>query len=219
MAQVSPFDWASLLADQPLLPVAAGLKAEQVLPVADSLTAAGVGVLEVTLRDPGAWDALEQLKQHSITRVAGSVRSREQLKRLHDLGITLAVTPGWSPSLCEASRSLGIRLLPGVATPGEAMQAYQKGYHQVKLFPAAALGGPAYLKAIQAPLPEMQFVPTGGVSEANLSEWFAVPGVVAVGGSWMLSAELLQGQKWQELTELTLGAVKLATEHRNTKQD
>lgn len=213
MSHVSPFDWASLLAKEPLLPIwASALRPEIAGDLAQNLEAAGYGVVEVTLREESAWDVLAELKSTELTLVAGSVRTPEQLNKLHRLGITLAVTPGWCPALCETAQSLGIRLLPGVATPGEAMQAYLQGYRQVKLFPAEALGGPRFLQALRAPLPDMQFVPTGGIEEATLADWFTLPGVVAVGGSWMLPSELLQRKDWDLLRGLASRSLATARE-------
>ncbi|SFB85044.1 2-dehydro-3-deoxyphosphogluconate aldolase / (4S)-4-hydroxy-2-oxoglutarate aldolase [Marinospirillum celere] len=215
MSHVSPFDWASLLADQPLIPVWAKVLPEVAEDLVEVLLRAGYGVLEVTLREEAAWKVLEQLKSTDITLVAGSVRYPEQLVKLKRLGLTLAVTPGWCPELNAVARDLGIRLLPGVATPGEAMQACLEGYRQVKLFPAAALGGPEYLQAMKAPLPEMQFVPTGGIDESCLAQWFALPGVAAVGGSWMLPRELLMRKDWGILENLASRSLQAARELRH----
>jgi len=213
MSHVSPFDWASLLAEQPLIPVwASAVMPELAEDLAATLLKAGYGVLEVTLREEAAWEVLAQLKSSEITLVAGSVRTPKQLQRLKDLGLTLAVTPGWCPELCTAARDLGIRLLPGIATPGEALQASLQGYRQVKLFPAQALGGPSYLRALRAPLPELQFVPTGGVDESSLAHWFAMPCVVAVGGSWMLPRELLLRRDWDMLESLAARSLETAKE-------
>jgi len=218
MSHVSPFDWASLLAEQPLIPIWAGnLLPELADEVAATLLKAGYGVLEVTLREESAWDILARLKSQEITLVAGSVRTPEQLQKLKSLGLTLAVTPGWCPELSAEARSLGIRLLPGVATPGEVMQASLQGYRQVKLFPAQALGGPGFLQALRAPFPSMQFVPTGGIDEASLSDWFALPCVAAVGGSWMLPKELLVRGDWDLLEGLAARSLSAARELRQQR--
>lgn len=210
MSHVSPFDWASLFTEEPLIPIWSGARPEVAKSVAQGLIAAGYGVLEVTLREEVAWQVLEQLKTSEITLVAGSVCRPTQLQRLQKLGITLAVAPGWCPELCAEARQLGIRLLPGVATPGEALQAALRGYHEVKLFPALALGGPEYLRALSAPLPEMQFVPTGGVTEASLASWFDLPNVIAAGGSWMLPPDLLERQDWSALEQQARGSLEKA---------
>lgn len=212
MSHVSPFDWSSLLADHPLIPVWASVVPDAAEKVAETLQQAGYGVLEVTLREDSAWDVLQRLKATELTLVAGSVREPEQLQRLQALGIRMAVTPGWHPQLCEQARQLGICLLPGVSTPGEAMQASLLGYRQLKLFPASALGGPAYLRAMSAPLPELEFVPTGGIDESSMAQWFALPCVAALGGSWMLPRELVTRQDWNILGNVASRSLAAARE-------
>lgn len=217
MSHVSPFDWASLLAEQPLIPVWASVVPDAAEQLANILLQAGYGVLEVTLREEGAWSVLERLRSSDLALVAGSVRHPDQLKRLQEIGITLAVTPGWCPALCEQAKAMGIRLLPGVATPGEAMQASLMGYRQVKLFPAMALGGPSWLRAMRAPLPELDFVPTGGIDESSMAQWFALPGVVALGGSWMLPKELVLREDWSILEHLASRSLAAARELRQQR--
>ena len=210
MSQISPFNWSSLLAEQPLLPVWAKVDPFAAPELAVTLLEAGYQVLEVTLRQEKGWEALAALQSCGLTLVAGSLRYPDQLTRLQDLGIRWAVSPGWCPVLAETAQRLGIGLLPGISTPGEAMQASRMGYQQVKLFPAKVLGGPAYLRAIAAPLPELTFVATGGVSEENMADWFALPQITAVGGSWMLAETLIQQQEWQRLGSLAKASLVTA---------
>lgn len=210
MSQILPFDWPSLLAKQPLLPVWANVDVAAAPQLALTLLEAGYKVLEVTLRQEQSWDALECLKASGLTLVAGSVRHPEQLARLQTLGLRWAVSPGWCPVLAEAAKKSGIGLLPGISTPGEAMQASRMGFQQVKLFPAKALGGPAYLQAIAAPLPELAFVATGGVSQENMADWFALPQITAVGGSWMLPDDLIQQQDWLTIQHLAKTSLETA---------
>lgn len=210
MSRILPFDWSSLLVEQPLLPVWAKVDPLAALKLATTLLEAGYKVLEVTLRQEQSWEVLETLQNSKLTLVAGSVKHPDQLARLQTLGIRWAVSPGWCPILAEAAQQSGIGLLPGISTPGEAMQASRMGYQQVKLFPAKALGGPSYLQAIAAPLPELAFVATGGVSEANMAEWFALPQITAVGGSWMLPENLIQQQDWQRIRTLAKTSLETA---------
>ncbi|MFK7161388.1 bifunctional 4-hydroxy-2-oxoglutarate aldolase/2-dehydro-3-deoxy-phosphogluconate aldolase [Marinospirillum sp. MEB164] len=199
MASISPFDWGSLLEQEPLLPVWSPCSTEGIQAQAERLQSAGYGVVEVTLRHEAAWSVLTALKEQGMTLVAGSVRQLSQLKRLRELGIRFAVSPGWCPHLARQAQDEHIQLLPGIATAGEAMQALAAGYHCVKLFPARALGGPDYLRALQAPFPELRVVPTGGLQATDLADWFALPSVLALGGAWMLdiSSEEAQRQRQQ----------------------
>ena len=214
LSQVLPFDWSSLLADQPLLPVWAKVNPAAAPKLATTLINAGYKVLEVTLRQEQSWEVLESLTNSSLTLVAGSLRHPKQVARLQALGIRWAVSPGWCPVLAEACQKAGLALLPGISTPGEAMQAYRMGFQRVKLFPAMALGGPAYLKAIAAPLPELAFVATGGISQAMMAEWFALPQIAALGGSWMLSDTLIDQQDWHSIALLAKTSLKTAKELR-----
>lgn len=210
MSQVLPFDWSSLLAEQPLLPVWAKVDVAVAPKLAETLYEAGYKVLEVTLRQTQSWEVLQCLQNSPLTLVAGSVRHPDQLARLQVLGVRWAVSPGWCPVLAAAAEQSGIHLLPGISTPGEAMQASSRGYKQVKLFPAAALGGSAYLQAIAAPLPEVSFVATGGVTQETMAQWFTLPQLVAVGGSWMLPEALIQQQDWSAIKALAKASLEAA---------
>lgn len=210
MSQILPFDWSALLAEQPLLPVWAKVNLAAAPKLAAVLLDAGYKVLEVTLRQKQSWDVLIALQASGLTLVAGSVRHPDQLIRLQSLGIRWVVSPGWCPVLAEAAKKSNIGLLPGISTPGEAMQASRMGYRQLKLFPAKALGGPSYLQAITAPLPELSFLATGGVSQESMAEWFVLPQIMAVGGSWMLPEDLIEQQDWQSIAGLAKTSLEMA---------
>jgi 2-dehydro-3-deoxyphosphogluconate aldolase/(4S)-4-hydroxy-2-oxoglutarate aldolase len=103
-------------------------------------------------------------------------------------------------------------VLPGVATPSEIMAALDLGIDVVKLFPASVVGGPAAIKAFSAPFPGLRFVPTGGVSAANLADYLTLKPVLAVGGSWMVDRSLVTAGDWDEITTRTRDAVALAAQ-------
>jgi 2-dehydro-3-deoxyphosphogluconate aldolase/(4S)-4-hydroxy-2-oxoglutarate aldolase len=105
---------------------------------------------------------------------------------------------------------LGVPIPPGGATPSDIMRAIDLGLEVVKLFPAGVVGGPAAIKAFSGPFPGLRFMPTGGVSLANLADYFAIPAVLAVGGSWMVERSLITGGKFAEITALTQDAVAAA---------
>ncbi len=200
MSQVTSFDWASLLAEQPLLPLWQPTADTPLQDWAEHLAKAGYRAVEIPLRDPFAWKALAQLKQAPVCLIAGSVTQLAQLDRLVDLGISLAVSPGWNLALAQAARERGIRLLPGVMTASEAMQAQMAGFNRVKFFPAAAMGRD-YFQALRAPFPELGWVPTGGLNAQNLANWLALPGVAGVGGSWMMSSQEAATQALQQVNQ------------------
>ncbi|MEQ9200491.1 MAG: keto-deoxy-phosphogluconate aldolase, partial [Rhodospirillales bacterium] len=111
-----------------------------------------------------------------------------------------AVSPGAGPALLDAAAALpGLPLLPGCATPSEAMTLAERGYHMLKFFPAGAAGGPAMLKAMSGPLPDIRFCPTGGVSLENAADYLALPNVVTVGGSWVVPGDRIRAGDWDAI--------------------
>lgn len=205
--------WATMFAQQPLLPVWTPTSTQLARPLAKALLQAGYQTLEITLRHAASWQVVQELRDLPLTLVVGSVRNLEQLERLQQLGINWLVSPGWDPDLAKAAKQAAVNYLPGISTPGEAMQALRLGFKQVKLFPAMALGGPNYLKALAAPLPELSFMVTGGINSTNLAAWFAVPQLQAVGGSWMLPEALLQQPDlvdWHQLAQTASHALQQA---------
>jgi len=107
-------------------------------------------------------------------------------------------------------RQLHVPVLPGVATPTEIMRALATGIEVLKVFPAGTLGGPAGLRALAAPFPNARFVPTGGVRPADLADYLSFPAVVAVGGSWVVTAELVRAGRFDDIRELARQAVETA---------
>lgn len=192
---LAPSCWGQLLANQPLLPVITATNSQEVIQQVRGLAAAGFGQIEITLRQAASWQLLPQLsdlaKELNLTLIAGSINSPEQLAQLAKLNINWVVSPGWLPSLGAEANNLGMHYLPGIATPSEAMQAAEAGCHQLKFFPAASLGT-GYLANLAAALPQLSFVPTGGINSTNLANWLALPSVLAVGGSWLLAASANQ---------------------------
>ncbi len=137
-----------------------------------------------------------------------------QVEAVVDAGARFVVSPGLSDAVVARCADLGVPALPGVATASEVMRALDAGLRTVKLFPAARLGGPAGLRALAAPFPGLRFVPTGGIGADDLAGWLAEPAVVAVGGSWMVAADLLAAGRWDEVERRAAQAVRTAREAR-----
>lgn len=206
--------WADLTAKQPLIPVWAHTDAQVAAQLGAALINAGYTAIEVTLRQEDSWNSLAALQNSGLTLIAGSLRHPSQIQGLQSLGINWAVSPGWCSNLARQAVEQGLNYLPGISTPGEAMQALNAGFTQVKLFPAMPLGGPNYLQALAAPLPELSFIPTGGINLNNLPNWLNLSAVSAVGGSWMLDQELINSHNWAGLTQLAAQALAHAQELR-----
>ncbi|MFV2143598.1 bifunctional 4-hydroxy-2-oxoglutarate aldolase/2-dehydro-3-deoxy-phosphogluconate aldolase [Isoptericola sp. G70] len=212
---MSPGDTLKTLEQHRLVPVVVVDGADQGVRLAEALVAGGLPVAEITLRTAGGLDAVRAVaRRHPDVVVgAGTVVDATQVDAVVDAGARYIVSPGLSRSVVERAQHHGVPVLPGVATPTEIMAALDLGVETVKLFPASVVGGAAALKALAAPFGDVRFVPTGGISAANLGEYLALPSVLAVGGSWMVAKNLVDAGDWAEITRLTAEAVTLVKEN------
>jgi 2-dehydro-3-deoxyphosphogluconate aldolase/(4S)-4-hydroxy-2-oxoglutarate aldolase len=170
-----------------VIPVLVIEDATHARPIAEALVAGGLRALEVTLRTPAALEAIAEINRVEGAVVgAGTVLNAAQLRRSVEAGARFVVSPGLTEPLAAAAREVGVPFLPGVATAGDIMRGLDLGLKHFKFFPAEAAGGRATLKSLAAPFFEARFCPTGGVSEANAADWLATPGVLCVGGSWLV---------------------------------
>jgi 2-dehydro-3-deoxyphosphogluconate aldolase/(4S)-4-hydroxy-2-oxoglutarate aldolase len=160
--------------------------------LAEALLRGGMRGLELTLRTPIALDAITELKRSypGLLVGAGTVLTPEQLRAAAEAGADFIVTPGTTAALREALSVTLLPVVPGASTPSELLELAALGFRVAKLFPAAALGGLAMLKALQGPLAEFQFCPTGGLGETDAAAYLALPNVACIGGSWMLTSDM-----------------------------
>ena len=197
-----------MLAEQRVLPVVVLDDAAAARPLADALLAAGMRCMEITLRTPDAIPALEHLRDDTRLLVgAGSVLDAADADRAAAAGARFLVAPGLHGGTVERARALGLPVLPGVATASELLAARELGLETVKLFPAAALGGIAAVRALAGPFPAMRLVPTGGIGPGDVAGYLAEPTVLAVGGSWMVAPDLVRAHAWDRIAALALAAV------------
>ncbi|MDR2380085.1 MAG: bifunctional 4-hydroxy-2-oxoglutarate aldolase/2-dehydro-3-deoxy-phosphogluconate aldolase, partial [Bifidobacteriaceae bacterium] len=167
-----------------IVPVVVLDNADAAAPLARALAAGGLPVAEITLRTPAALDGISLIAATPGLLVgAGSVISADQVDAAAAAGARFVVSPGLSRSVVERCRAHGIAALPGAVTATEVQAALELGLGTLKFFPAATGGGPAALKALSGPFGQVKFVPTGGVSPANLADYLALPNVAAIGGS------------------------------------
>jgi 2-dehydro-3-deoxyphosphogluconate aldolase/(4S)-4-hydroxy-2-oxoglutarate aldolase len=127
-----------------------------------------------------------------------------------DAGARFIVSPGFNPKIVEFCLTQSIPILPGIITPTEIQYAIECNLEVVKFFPAEASGGTEYLKAVAAPFKEMKFVPTGGIKESNVLSYLRMPSVLACGGSWMITPEMINAGQYEKIAELTRNAVERA---------
>ena len=186
-------DASKLLSGNRVIPVVVIDDAELAVPLAECLLEAGLQSIEVTLRTPAAVDAIDRIARDVPGMIvgAGSIRRPEQVDEVLRAGAKFGVSPGATGSLLKAVDKAGLPFVPGAATASEMMRNLQRGYRLQKFFPAEQSGGIRFLKAVGSPLPEVRFVPTGGIDAELAKDYLALPNVFAVGGSWIAPQELI----------------------------
>lgn len=194
----------------PVMPVLVVEDAAHARPLAEALVAGGLPALEVTLRTGAALDVIREMAQVKGGVVgAGTLITPKDAEAAKEAGARFGVSPGATDDLLDACESIGLPLLPGAATATEAMRLLARGYGMLKFFPAEASGGAPALKAIGAPLPQISFCPTGGISPANAETYLSLPNVVCAGGSWVAPADLVKAGNWSAIEALARDASQL----------
>lgn len=192
----------------PVIPVLVLDEALKPVALAETLVAAGLPVIEVTLRTPGALDAIRAMAKVPGAIVgAGTVLDEAQLARAVDAGSRFLVSPGLTNRLALAARDSEIPYLPGVATASDIMRGLELGLDRFKFFPAESSGGVAALKALAAPFGDVRFCPTGGIRADTAADWLALEPVLCVGGSWLVKP----GSSLEEIAERACAAAALAS--------
>ncbi|MCT4558486.1 MAG: bifunctional 4-hydroxy-2-oxoglutarate aldolase/2-dehydro-3-deoxy-phosphogluconate aldolase [Pelagimonas sp.] len=194
----------------PVIPVLVINDAAIAAPLAKALIAGGLPVLEVTLRTPAALDVIREMAQVDGGVVgAGTLLSAADVTSAKAAGATFGVSPGATDTLLQACETTDLPLLPGAATASEAMRLLERGYSVQKFFPAEANGGVKALKAIGAPIPQVRFCPTGGISPANALDYLSLSNTLCIGGSWVAPNDLIASKDWAGITELAKAAAAL----------
>jgi 2-dehydro-3-deoxyphosphogluconate aldolase/(4S)-4-hydroxy-2-oxoglutarate aldolase len=184
---------------------------EQAGPLARALVAGGLPCAEIAFRTAGALEALRRLAgEHPDVLVgAGTVLTPDQAEAARGAGARFIVSPGLHPRVVDYCRSHNLPVFPGVSTPTEIGAALELGLTVLKFFPAEPLGGLPYLRAIAAPFPDVEFIPTGGINAANLPSYLAASGVVACGGSWMAPQAWIRAGEFDRIRHEVEQAVRL----------
>jgi 2-dehydro-3-deoxyphosphogluconate aldolase/(4S)-4-hydroxy-2-oxoglutarate aldolase len=201
-----------LLRDAGVLCVLTVDSISQALSCAKALADGGLAAIELTLRTPVAIDAIAAIK-HDFPHIAigaGTVLEPAQVAAVEAAGGDFLVSPGVSPELLDAFVASSLPSVPGAATPSELMALHARGYRVAKWFPAASLGGPATLKAIAGPLPQMQLCANGGIDASSAADYLALPNVLCVGGSWMVPKDWLATGAWDKVAAAAKDAVGIA---------
>ncbi|WP_036177282.1 bifunctional 4-hydroxy-2-oxoglutarate aldolase/2-dehydro-3-deoxy-phosphogluconate aldolase [Palleronia rufa] len=194
----------------PVIPVLVVDDPAHARPLAQALVAGGLPALEVTLRTPAALEVIaEMARVEGGTVGAGTLLTPDDITRAVEAGARFGVSPGATDRLLDAAEDADLPLLPGAATATEAMRLLERGYTVQKFFPAEASGGAPALKAIGAPLPQIRFCPTGGVSPSNVGVYLGLANTLCVGGSWVAPADKMRAGDWDAITALAREASRL----------
>ena len=199
-----------------IVPVVVLEKTEDAGPLAKALLKGGIDFMEITFRTACAADAIALISSEvpEMTVGAGTVINIEQAARAVDSGAKFIVSPGLDVGVVGWAQENDIPVIPGCVTPTEIMKAISLGLSVVKFFPADVFGGIKAIKALSAPFGQVKFLPTGGVSEANLKEFIENKSVAAIGGSWVCKKDDIANHDWDKISALSANAVKIIEETR-----
>jgi 2-dehydro-3-deoxyphosphogluconate aldolase/(4S)-4-hydroxy-2-oxoglutarate aldolase len=204
------------LAAAPVVPLVQSEHPEEALNITRALAAGGLGVIEVVLRTEAAVECLRHVAANAGDAIvgAGTVLTAAQAEAVVAAGAKFIVSPGLDDGVVAVAQAHGLPVYPGCATPSEVQHAWNLGLRAVKFFPASLVGGVPMLKALGSVFRGMRFMPTGGVSAANLGDFLAVPAVLACGGSWLTPAAEIKAGNFAAVTALAAEALALAKQAR-----
>lgn len=197
-----------LLAGAPIVPIVTIGSARDACDLARAILQGGIGAIEVTLRTPESLAAIEEIARGvpEIRLGAGTVLTRDDMRRAMAAGATFMISPGTSSELLAAAVDLQVPYLPGIATASEIQQGMAAGYDCFKFFPSVGLGGPAALRALAGPFHGIAFCATGGITFETAQSYLELPNVIAVGGSWIAPADAIARRDWTAIAARALEA-------------
>ena len=211
---------ADQIAAAQLVPVIALEDAQKAIPLCQALAKGGLKVAEITFRTAAAPEAIRLVAQEfpDFALGAGTVTKLSELEAAIAAGASFAVAPGCNPEIVNAATKAGLPFFPGVCTPSDIEAALACGCQLLKFFPAAAMGGPAMIKALYGPYKHrgISFMCTGGVNANNVGEYLSTPGVVGIGGSWFVANDLINNNEWDKIAALTAEAVTAAQQAKGS---
>ena len=199
-----------------VVPVVVLDDAELAVPTAKALLKGGINAMEITFRTAAAKASIAKVAAEVPEMIvgAGTVVNVEQLHDAVEAGAKFIVSPGSDADVISEAAKLGVAMIPGVVTPSEIILGLKLGIKVFKFFPAESYGGLKTLKALSGPFPQIKFIPTGGISQANAADYFKNPKVLAVGGSWMVSKDMINAGDFDAIAEKSAAATALCRELR-----
>ena len=194
-----------------VVPVVVLESAESAEPLADALCEAGLACAEVTFRTDAAEESIRRMVEAHPEMVvgAGTVLTIDQVERAVQAGAKFIVAPGLDSEIVDYCLEKNIPVVPGCITPSEVAQCVKRGLEVLKFFPAEQAGGLAMLKAMAAPYTSVRFMPTGGISAANLADYLGFQKILCCGGSWMVKADMIKKGDFDSIKAKTKEAVEI----------
>jgi 2-dehydro-3-deoxyphosphogluconate aldolase/(4S)-4-hydroxy-2-oxoglutarate aldolase len=203
-----------------IVPVVRASSAKKAIAAAEAVALGGIPIVEVTMTVPGAMDAIAELNRNGGRKLligAGTVLDVRTARECMDKGAQFLVSPGLDVETITLAKTAGTLMMAGALTPTEVILAWKSGADFVKVFPASAVGGAAYLKALRGPLPQVPLVPTGGVNLKTAAD-FLRAGASALGiGGELISAAALNSGDTAEITELARQYVAIVRDVRESE--
>ncbi|MBR2697046.1 MAG: bifunctional 4-hydroxy-2-oxoglutarate aldolase/2-dehydro-3-deoxy-phosphogluconate aldolase [Clostridia bacterium] len=199
-----------------VVPVVVLEDAAQAVPTAKALLKGGINAMEITFRTAAARDSIANVAREVPEMIvgAGTVINVEQLHAAVEAGAKFIVSPGSDADIIREAMKLNVAVTPGVVTPSEIMLGLRLGVKVFKFFPAESFGGLKTIKALCGPFPQIRIIPTGGINQANVADYFKNPKIVAVGGSWMCTKDMISAGDFDAITEKSRAATDLFREIR-----
>lgn len=207
-------DASQLFKDARIVPVIVIDDPKIAVGLAETLVAAGLLFIEITLRTDKALAAIEKMANAVPAAVigAGSVIKGTQFRQVRDAGGRFAVSPGFSEALIGAAAETKMPFVPGGVTASEIIRLQELGFSLCKFFPAELAGGIGMLKALRGPLPEARFFPTGGITPLQAPDYLGLPNVACLGGTWIAPVDKLAAADLQTIEALAREAADIAAE-------
>lgn len=186
--------------------------------LAELLLRCRLGVMEITYRTDCAPEAIECITEEfpELVVIAGTVLSTKQVDHAAGCGVAGIVSPGFSASLAGHCRRIGIPIFPGISTPSEVQAAREEELFNLKFFPASLNGGIKMVDVFQAIYRDVHLMPTGGITQENLSDYLDRRNVICCGGTWLCPEELMVRGGWDEIEKRVISAVELLKKQENT---
>ncbi|HEX5150899.1 MAG TPA: bifunctional 4-hydroxy-2-oxoglutarate aldolase/2-dehydro-3-deoxy-phosphogluconate aldolase [Parafilimonas sp.] len=199
---------------QKILPAVVFYDEENILPVAESFLNAGLNVMEIPFRTSVTWHAISSIRKAFPEMVvgAGTILNINSLKDAVNAGAQFGLSSSLNSKVCSEANQINFPFIPGVMTPSEIESAYELGHTIQKLFPTAQLGGASFLKAMLGPYEQLnlQFIPMGGVTLSNIKDYLRLKNVIAVGGTWLATKEMMIKKEYEAIEATVTEALRYA---------